>query len=97
MANTYSLEIMKNSYNIDQKNTKIELNTNQIKTFISFNLGTTWSRIIAPRVDSLGNPTKCYKARDCYLNLYINDFTPIPPVYSAKNAPGIIIAVGNII
>ena len=70
--------------------------TDFIETKISFNLGAGWHYISAPAIDSLQKPIKCGSEEKCRLHLNLHTNSVCPPVYSSENAPGIIIATGNV-
>mmetsp|Transcript_105106 Transcript_105106/g.307137 ORF Transcript_105106/g.307137 Transcript_105106/m.307137 type:complete len:859 (-) Transcript_105106:22-2598(-) len=67
-----------------------------VRTVISFDAGGAWSYLKPPKIDYHGKDIKCDPA-NCWLHLH--DFTEIPnfaPVYSYRNAVGIIMANGNV-
>ena len=93
LANVYDNKI---DFNKTNKG-KFMKNISDYKTTkISFNLGSTWDYIPAPKIDSLGKPVRCANKEKCYLHLNLHTSKSVPPIYSAVNAPGIIIAVGNV-
>lgn len=64
------------------------------KSKISFNKGGDWHSIKAPEYNYAGNPIKC--AGDCSLNFKGRTESVGTPIYSSENAPGIILATGNV-
>lgn len=64
------------------------------KSVISYDRGATWQSLVAPEVDSLGNQLDC--AGECALHLYGRTNTKVNPLYSVKEAIGVILGIGNI-
>mmetsp|Transcript_41238 Transcript_41238/g.81379 ORF Transcript_41238/g.81379 Transcript_41238/m.81379 type:complete len:868 (-) Transcript_41238:31-2634(-) len=70
--------------------------TPSTQTVVSFDNGGQWSYLKPPKRDSQGKPIKCSSDK-CWLHLH--DITEIPtfsPVYSYRNAVGIIMGSGNV-
>jgi len=68
---------------------------NNVQTVITYNKGGMWKLLKAPKVDSDGNPTRCKLEDKCSLHLFLYVDTTVP-ILSQNNAPGIIIATGNL-
>mmetsp|Transcript_47589 Transcript_47589/g.110227 ORF Transcript_47589/g.110227 Transcript_47589/m.110227 type:complete len:856 (+) Transcript_47589:51-2618(+) len=69
---------------------------NNIRTVISFDAGATWNYLDLPQ-NSQGKNFDCNSKKRCFLHLH--DFTDLPdfaPVYSYKNAVGILMGTGNV-
>jgi len=67
-----------------------------VRTVISFDSGGAWTYLRHPKVDSNGQRIRC-PDNSCWLHLH--DFTELhtfAPVYSYKNALGIIMGSGNV-
>lgn len=67
-----------------------------VRTVISFDAGGLWSYLQPPKVDSLGKEVDCVPPA---CSLHLHDFTEVPvfsPVYSYRNAVGIIMGSGNL-
>ena len=62
-------------------------------TYITYNRGSTWQQLKAPDKDSQGKPIIC---KNCYLHLRGETESDLNPLYSRKNAIGIILGVGNV-
>ncbi|KAL4463962.1 hypothetical protein ABPG74_005899 [Tetrahymena malaccensis] len=67
---------------------------NMKKTKITFNKGGDWHQVKAPEYNYAGNPIRC--SGDCSLNFKGRTESQGTPVYSTDNAPGIILATGNV-
>lgn len=66
----------------------------QVRTVISFNKGATWNYIPAPAAE-VGS-TGC-QADSCWLHLHdLTEMSRFAPVYSYRNAYGILMASGNV-
>lgn len=103
LKGVYIANVVNEDY-INQLNSEISKLTNinankapsyfdNIKTVITLNQGTTWHEIHAPKTDKNKNDIKC--GRFCFLHLYSYS-SDLPPILSDEEAPGIIIANGNI-
>ena len=65
------------------------------QTVMSFDKGGMWQNVAAPKKDSKGKLIKC-KNEDCSLHLNsVSDMT-YGPLYSPKNALGMVLATGNV-
>ena len=103
LKGVYIANVVNEEY-INQLNTEISKLTNinsnnkpsyfdNIKTVITLNQGDTWHEIQAPKKDKNNKEIKC--GQFCFLNLYSYS-SNLPPILSDEEAPGIIIANGNI-
>ena len=63
------------------------------KTVISYNKGSTWHQIKAPKYDYAAQPLKC--SGDCSLHLRGRTDKAHNPIYSSESSLGIILATGN--
>ncbi|KRX00018.1 hypothetical protein PPERSA_05520 [Pseudocohnilembus persalinus] len=69
----------------------------QIQSRITFDMGSYWQPISAPVRDSEGKNIYCRANEGCSLHLHsISSNMQYGPVYSSKNAHGIVMATGNI-
>lgn len=68
--------------------------TNFITSKISFNFGGSFSAIRAPTLDYQGKPINA--SPEATLHLHTRDNLLFPQIYSQKNAPGLVIANGNV-
>uniref|UniRef100_A0AAR2IY04 PKD domain-containing protein n=1 Tax=Pygocentrus nattereri TaxID=42514 RepID=A0AAR2IY04_PYGNA len=71
---------------------------NQMKTYITYNKGQTWSLLPAPAKDTSGQDISC-SLPSCSLHLHLqmseNPYTP-DTILTKHTAPGLIIARGNV-
>jgi hypothetical protein len=68
-----------------------------VQTFITHNKGGKWELIKAPTVTSKGKAIDCYIEDGCSLHLEIYSHQgELAPVYSTKNAVGIVMGTGNL-
>jgi hypothetical protein len=68
---------------------------NNVQTVITYNKGGMWKLLRAPKTDSEGSATRCKLEDECSLHLFLYVDTTVP-ILSQNNAPGIIIATGNL-
>jgi len=94
VANSYDMAVVEINYSL-KKQKRLKL-ANFIQTKITFNRGTTWSKIIAPLHDMDGKPFECILEMPCTLHLHIGSSSQYPSLYSHHSAPGIILAIGNV-
>ena len=69
-------------------------------TFISYNSGGLWKRLIPPEFDESGNSIKCYYPECLFkLSLHIQDENVIgwSQITSSKYVPGVVIAQGKVV
>jgi len=73
-----------------------------VKTRITYDGGATWAPIPAPTKYADVSCRRCVPgSKDCNLHLHVEGLwhtgaDAIPPLYSHENAPGVIMAVGNV-
>lgn len=69
-----------------------------VRTVISFDMGGAWHYLAPPQVDSEGKAVGgCDKPSDCTLHLHgFTDLFTFAPVYSYRNAVGILMGSGNV-
>lgn len=65
----------------------------QKQSLISFNQGSQWHRLEAPKVDFLGNPLNC---QNCSLHLLGFVDSAGNSIHSDKDSKGVIMALGNV-
>lgn len=68
-----------------------------VRSLITYNKGSQWQPLRAPLLDAQGQPTQCIPERGC--SLHVRGYTAADPFtwfYSIPNAPGIMIANGNL-
>ena len=58
--------------------------------------GSEWTLLEAPKKDSQGNPIRCAPDVECSLHVHGFASKGSTPVFSAKNAPGLILVTGNV-
>lgn len=66
-----------------------------ITTLVSFNFGTSWSRVAPPSLNLKRELFRC-KDSGCFLNFHLKDSDRLPSLYGVKGAPGVIMAVGSV-
>ncbi len=91
---------MENNKNSQKSQTQHKTTGNKLdefrdftQTFITFNKGGKWHRIVGPERDIEGKRYEC--GENCHLNLQAISNSN-PPFYSVNSAAGIIIANGNV-
>lgn len=95
-ANVYDEDYLRVYAELSNTNGIKQGDMNQfVKTLVSFNFGTTWTRITPPSLDLKGEQFRC-KDAGCFLNLHLKNSERVPPVYGVRSAPGIIMAVGSV-
>ncbi len=78
-----------------RKKLTINLVKNNVRTLITFNKGGSWRYLQPPKFDAQGKAIHCQGDEECALHLYIHRGTTVP-LYSHRNAHGLILATGNV-
>ncbi|OWB74412.1 hypothetical protein B5S31_g4204 [[Candida] boidinii] len=73
--------------------------SSQLKTFITYNEGSQWNPLVAPKLDSKGNKYECDPAKNKLCTLNLHSFTErkdFRDSLSSGSAVGLMFGVGNV-
>ena len=95
---TQQIQVETTGKKSESKNSKddklVSQYSNYVKSKITFDNGGIWEDIKPPKLDVHGKPFKC--EGECFLQLNAYNFLEFGPVYSQKNALGLVINMNQL-